>query len=192
MSTYLFLIPLLLGFASNAASAFTTAFSKRWGERRGSLLTVILRDVLGIPVWAIGLGLAFHATSPALFASTPAVGIVGWLTICAGGVIIIIALLSIRVRAAAPSTQDTLVQRGLYARVRHPIHSGTLLEFLGLFILKPTFTVAVACLLGVIWVLVQTRLEEFDLLQRLPGYREYMRQVPCFLPRLGANKSIQV
>ncbi len=41
-----------------------------------------------------------------------------------------------------------------------------------------------ACALGVAWILLQTRLEEYDLLQRLPGYREYRRAVPCFPPRL--------
>jgi protein-S-isoprenylcysteine O-methyltransferase Ste14 len=189
MSAYIFLLPLVLGFACNAASAFTTAFSKRWGERRGSLITVILRDVLGIPVWAIGLGLAFHATSPALFASTLVTDTLGWLMICAGAVIILIALFSIRTRAAAPSMQDTLVQRGPYAHVRHPIHSGALLEFIGLFLLSPTQTVGVAVILGIAWILVQTKLEEVDLLQRLQGYREYMRRVPGFLPRLGTRKS---
>ncbi len=192
MSTYLFLIPLLLGFACNAASAFTTAFSKQWGERRGSLVTVVLRDVLGIPVWAIGLVLAFRAQSPSLFASTLATDILGWLLICVGGAIIILALLSIRMRAAAPAARDTLVQRGLYAHVRHPIHSGTFLEFLGLFLLNPTLAVTVALTLGVAWLLVQTRLEEFDLLQRLPGYREYMQRVPCFLPRVGTTHSTQI
>ena len=38
--------------------------------------------------------------------------------------------------------------------------------------------------LGVGWVLIQARLEELDLLQRMPAYREYMQRVPRFLPRL--------
>lgn len=32
--------------------------------------------------------------------------------------------------------------------------------------------------------MVQTRLEEIDLLQRMPNYRDYMNAVPRFLPRL--------
>ncbi len=83
-----------------------------------------------------------------------------------------------------PSTQDALAQNGIYAHVRHPIHAGTLLEFIGLFIVMPTQVVTLACVLGIAWVLVQTRLEEYDLLQRLPGYRDYMDRVPRFLPRL--------
>ena len=56
---YVFLIPLLLGFALNSASAFTAAYSRRWGEWRGQLASVLLRDVLGIPMWVVGLALQF-------------------------------------------------------------------------------------------------------------------------------------
>ncbi|MFH1523633.1 MAG: methyltransferase [Chloroflexota bacterium] len=181
--TFLFFIPLVLGFSFNLASAFTTIFSRKWGERGGSILTAVLRDILGIPVWAIGFGLAAITPSPGLFAPVVATQILGWFLIGAGGVIILAALITICVRAAIPSTVDALAQDGLYAYVRHPIHSGTLLEFFGLFIIIPTQVVALACTLGIIWVLVQTRLEELDLLQRLPAYREYMQRVPRFVPR---------
>jgi protein-S-isoprenylcysteine O-methyltransferase Ste14 len=180
---FYFLIPLLLGFSFNLASAFTTAFSRKWGERNGSIVTIILRDVLGIPVWAIGFGLAFVTPSLTLFTSTLYTDIVGWFLITVGGVIILIALVTIRWRAAGPSSRDTLAEDGLYAYVRHPIHSGTFLEFMGLLLLKPTSAVALACVLGVIWVLIQTRLEELDLLQRLPAYRGYLQRIPRFVPR---------
>jgi hypothetical protein len=51
---FIFLVPLMFGFAANLASAFTTAFSRRWGERRGAVITAVLRDILGIPVWVLG------------------------------------------------------------------------------------------------------------------------------------------
>lgn len=180
---FLFLIPLVLGFSFNLASAFTTAFTRRWGERGGSVLTVVLRNVFGIPVWAIGFGLAALTPSPVLFAVTIPTQILGWLLVGIGCVIILAALVTIRARAAMPSTVDALAQDGLYAHVRHPIHSGTLLEFFGLLIIRPTQVIALACALGIVWVLIQTRLEEQDLLQRLPAYREYMQRVPRFAPR---------
>jgi protein-S-isoprenylcysteine O-methyltransferase Ste14 len=34
------------------------------------------------------------------------------------------------------------------------------------------------------WLIAQARLEELDLVKRLPAYREYMEQVPRFVPRL--------
>jgi protein-S-isoprenylcysteine O-methyltransferase Ste14 len=184
---FLFLIPLVIGFVFNLASALTTAFSRRWGDRRGSLITMILRNILGIPVWAIGFGLAARTQSQLLFSKMIVTDVIGLLIIMAGGLIILIALVAIRLRAVAPSTRDHLVRNSLYAQVRHPIHTGAFLEFAGLFLLKPTQSIAIACVLGVIWVLIQTRLEEYDLLQRLPNYREYMNQVPRFLPRLRRN-----
>jgi protein-S-isoprenylcysteine O-methyltransferase Ste14 len=141
-------------------------------------------EISCIPVWSLGFFLAARTPSPALFVPTAAAQAVGWSIIAAGSVIIIVALIALGLRAIAPSTQDALAQTGLYAYVRHPIHTGTLLEFIGLFIVTPTQTVTLACVLGMAWALVQTKLEEYDLLQRLPAYRDYMDRVPRFLPSL--------
>jgi len=180
---YIFLFPLLVGFIFNCASAWTTFYSRRWGERRGSIVTVVLRDILGIPVWAIGFALAARAQSPLIFARTTVTNVAGIFLIVVGSAIIIVALVTIRSKAAAPSLKDGLVKSGAYARVRHPIHSGTFLEFAGLFLLRPIVPVAVACALGTIWIFFQSSLEESDLVQRIPAYREYMKEVPRFLPR---------
>jgi protein-S-isoprenylcysteine O-methyltransferase Ste14 len=107
-----------------------------------------------------------------------------WLLLLVGGMITIVAFLSIRWRAVAPSVQDTLVTQGAYAYIRHPLYSGMMLELTGLFLYKPTFTVLVACVLGVIWVMIQARLEEIDLMQRLPAYKDYMQHVPRFVPKI--------
>jgi protein-S-isoprenylcysteine O-methyltransferase Ste14 len=184
MDMFLFLIPLLVGFVFNSLSAFTAEFSRRFGDRVGSLLTILLRDVLGIPVWAAGFFLAAWTSSPFLFKPAPGVKAAGWILIAAGGLIILAALVTIRLRSMAPSTRDSLAQSGIYDRVRHPIHSGTFLEFLGVFLVRPSVTVGLACALGVIWVLIQTMCEERDLLQRIPEYREYMDRVPRFFPRI--------
>jgi protein-S-isoprenylcysteine O-methyltransferase Ste14 len=184
---YVFLIPLLFGFACNLASAFTMALARRWGPRRGMLACVVLRDVLGIPVWALGFGLAVQVPAPRLLAPALAADLAGWALAAAGGVIILLALVTLGGRAVRPFIHDTLVKTGLYARVRHPIHAGTLLEFAGLSLLRPSLPVVVACALGALWVLAQTWLEERDLLQRLPDYRAYMQRVPRFLPRKRAK-----
>jgi protein-S-isoprenylcysteine O-methyltransferase Ste14 len=180
---YLFLIPLLLGFIFNSASAFTAYYSRQFGERGGRLVSIMLRDVVGIPVWVIGYVVAAKASSTTLFRHVTIASVLEWLLILAGVAIISVGVLSLRWRAAAPSTKDTLVQHGLYAHIRHPLYSGMILELVGIFLLIPTFTMLVACTLGVIWVMVQARLEEMDLVKRLPAYREYMRRVPRFIPR---------
>jgi protein-S-isoprenylcysteine O-methyltransferase Ste14 len=185
MSVFFFLIPLIIGFTFNVLSAFTAAFSRKWGNRRGSLVTVLFRDILGIPVWVIGFCLASIAPSPYLFGRASGVEIAGWCLIAAGGLIIVVALISIRLRSLAPTIKDSLARSGLYANIRHPIHSGTILEFLGLFLVRPSATIGAACALGVIWVFMQTMFEEQDLLQRIPEYREYIDRVPRFFPRIG-------
>ncbi|MGB7539201.1 MAG: methyltransferase [Anaerolineales bacterium] len=180
----LFLIPLAIGFICNLASAFTSVYSAKWGERTGSIVTVLLRDVFGIPVWGLGFALAAISISPLLFSPGIATVGLGWILITAGAAVIVIALWTIRIRAAAPTTRDTLAETGIYARIRHPIHAGTILEFLGLLLIRPSGALTLACALGLAWVLLQTRFEEWDLLRRIPGYREYMDRVPRFFPRL--------
>jgi protein-S-isoprenylcysteine O-methyltransferase Ste14 len=55
----------------------------------------------------------------------------------------------------------------------------------GLALLRPTLAVVLACSLRFAWLMIQARLAEVDLVQRLPAYREYMEEVPRFIPRLG-------
>lgn len=181
---YFFLIPLLLGFACNAASAFTNAFTRRWGEARGRKFIYILRNLLGIPLWAIGLALAVRLPAPLFFTPAPATQLLGWLLMISGAALIWAALLNLGWRAAAPSRGDKLEAHGVYSRIRHPIYSGLLLEFAGILLVDPSLPVLVAVILGTAWVFIQARLEEIDLLQRMPAYREYMQRVPGFLPRL--------
>jgi protein-S-isoprenylcysteine O-methyltransferase Ste14 len=181
---YTFLVLLFFGFACNLASAFTIVYSKKWGKRAGSTITILLRDIFGIPVWGFGFVLAAGTSSPFLFTTTAILSAAGWVSIAIGAVIIVIALATIRMRSAAPTANDALAETGIYARIRHPIHTGTLLEFLGIVLIRPSVTVALACGLGAGWVLLQTWFEEWDLLRRIPGYREYMDRVPRFVPRI--------
>jgi protein-S-isoprenylcysteine O-methyltransferase Ste14 len=58
------------------------------------------------------------------------------------------------------------------------------MELTGLFLWIPKISVLMACLTVVIWVMIQARLEEMDLVERLPVYKEYIQRVPRFLPWL--------
>jgi protein-S-isoprenylcysteine O-methyltransferase Ste14 len=182
---YIFLIPLLLGFAFNLASAFTAAYSARLGERRGQLVSALLRDMLGIPVWALGLVLAVRTSSSQLVATNGVSDTFAWFLLAVGSLLQVWAFVFMRVRAVAPTTRDSLVRQGPYARIRHPMYTGLLCQFAGLTLYVPTPPVVLACLLGAGWAVLQAHLEERDLLRRVPGYSEYMQQVPRFFPRLG-------
>jgi protein-S-isoprenylcysteine O-methyltransferase Ste14 len=178
-----FLTPLLLGFALCGASAFTAAYSHRWGERGGKIATAILRNLLGIPLWYIGVVLAWLQPAPLLFTPGVTTTVLAWLLIVLGLMPVIWGHLALGWKTHFPSLKDTLVRDGLYGYVRHPIYAGGLLIFIGPPLLKPTTTVALACALALVWLIVQTRLEESDLMQRMPAYKEYMEKVPRFVPR---------
>ncbi len=181
---WLALVLLLVGFVCNAASAFTTAFSRRWGEARGRLVTGVLRNVLGIPVWVAGLVLGVRVPAEPLWPRSMWGTGLAWLLLLAGAALQTWALLSLRMRAAVPATTDALVETGPYAHLRHPIYAGLLLEFAGIVLTRPTWAAAVACGLGAAWAVLQAKLEEVDLAQRLPAYRDDMARVPRFVPRL--------
>ena len=186
---FFFLIPLILGFVLAGASAFTAAYSRWWGEAGGRIATSILRNFLGIPLWLLGFLLAWIQPAAPFFSPSGMSFVLGWSLILAGSVPVLWGHVQLGWRTHMPSVRDTLVRNGLYAYVRHPIYSGGLLIFTGLALLKPTLTVALASGLAGVFFVVQARLEEIDLVQRLPQYREYMKQVPRFFPRLWARKS---
>ena len=175
---------MLVGFVFNWASAFTEFYSRRFGERVGRRMTFITRNILGIPVWVFGLILAFRESAPPLFSPSLIINILGWMLVLAGPIPMIWALLFLRRRAYRPTMQDTLVSSGIFKYIRHPIYSGVLLELIGGILLHPMLPAIIACLLGCVYVYIQARLEEMDLTRRVSGYREYMKQVPRFFPRL--------
>jgi protein-S-isoprenylcysteine O-methyltransferase Ste14 len=180
-----FLIPVAIGFAFNWASAFTHFFSRKWGERRGRVVTFITRNILGIPVWALGIALATRTEARLLFEAGVAARVLAWVLLGLGTILMIWALVLLRLRSFRPTEKDTLVDRGLFAHIRHPIYSGLLLDFIGLVLMRPTVPVLVASAMGWVFVFVQARFEELDLVERIPPYREYMKRVPRFCPRLG-------
>ncbi len=183
ISKFLFLVFLLTGFAFNWASAFTHFYSRRWGDRRGRRVTFVTRNILGIPVWAFGVILAYRESSPLFFVPSPAVKILAWILLGGGTILMIWALALLRLRSFRPTETDTLVASGLFKHIRHPIYSGLLLDFTGLMLMRPTPLVLLVFVLGFGFVFIQARLEETDLVERIPAYREYMKEVPRFFPR---------
>lgn len=183
--TGLAIFVIMTGFALVGASAFTSAYSRRWGEKGGQWATIILRNLLGIPLWVTGFVLAWLEPSPLLFNPTITLKLIGLFLILSGSVPLIWGHIELGWRTHMPSIKDTLVRHGLYAHVRHPIYAGGFAIAVGLALIRPTSSFALACALGFIWLIVQARLEEVDLVERMLGYRDYMREVPRFLPRLG-------
>jgi protein-S-isoprenylcysteine O-methyltransferase Ste14 len=183
-------ILLLVGFGLNSASALTVVYTRHLGEWGGQAVTFILRIILGIPLWCTGLALATEVESISLIQTGLWTKAAGWVLVSIGCAPIIAGLIELGLSTAMYSSSSELVMDGIYAHIRHPIYTGMLFEFVGIFFLSPTLVGLAACLLGLAWVQVQVRLEEFDLVQRLPGYGDYMGKVPRFFPK-GLAQSLQ-
>ena len=173
-----------MGFALAGLSAFTTAFARRWGAKLGMAVTFVLRNILGIPLLILGAALAWTSGAPFLFAPNKITRLAAWFLIIAGAVPFVWGHINIGRPSHMPSMSDALVSDGLYAYARHPIYSGAMVLLVGLILIRPSVTWALGCVLAIVWLVIQARLEEMDLVQRIPAYRDYMEKVPRFLPRI--------
>lgn len=115
---------IITGFTLVGASAFTAAFSRWWGEKGGQIATMVLRNLLGIPLWFTGFVLAWLAPSPFLFNPGLRTRLSGAFLIVAGSIPFIWGHIELGWRTHMPSVKDTLVRHGLYAHARHPIYAG--------------------------------------------------------------------
>ncbi len=152
---FLFLIPLLTGFVLAGASAFTAAYSRRFGERGGQVVTAVLRNLLGIPLWLIGYIWAWVIPSPFVLAPSVLFPALGWILVIAGAIPVAVGHIYVGMRSHLPSVRDTLVRHGLCAYVRHPIYAGGLVVMPGLVLIRPTLTVLAASALIVAWLFGQ-------------------------------------
>lgn len=182
---------LFLAFSSylcNLASSFTAAYSKQWGPNAGRLVTALLRNLLGLPLLGAAFVAAVRASDPAPLRAAAFLAACGWILILAGGAVIVAAVLTLRLPAAAPSVRDRLVRRGLYSRVRHPLYVGVLIELAGAVGVHPSGLMALLCVLTAVWVVLQAVFEERDLLVRMPDYRDYMDSTGRFFPRRALRR----
>ena len=70
-----------------------------------------------------------------------------------------------------------LVDRGLYARVRHPFYTGFLAALLGLALWLQSYAAVVGLVVVLASLVVRIHVEEEHLAETLPGYAEYMQRV---------------
>ncbi len=73
----------------------------------------------------------------------------------------------------------TVCNRGLYKYIRHPGYSGMMLSWIGFPLVLNSAYSAIPVLLGIILLIVRTRLEDIFLSSELTGYREYMKTTKC-------------
>ena len=145
--------------------------------------------------WVVGqgllLGLEALVSIPAL-AALPPDSAVGWSSfgagICVGLVSGWLGLRGLRDLGAnltalpAPRRGAVLVDRGVYARVRHPIYAAVIMAAVAwaLVVISPP---AMLVALGLAaWLDLKSRREEVWLLAHHPGYADYRRCTRRFVP----------
>ena len=79
----------------------------------------------------------------------------------------------------------TLVTRGPYAYVRHPVYAAYMLWGLGSFLISPGWKYGIFLVGAYSLQFLRARAEEKLLLESQPGYADYFRRVPMLIPDLG-------
>ena len=84
--------------------------------------------------------------------------------------------------------EHKVIDTGPYKLMRHPVITSFFGIAAGLFLINPGLT-TLAALMYTIWDFTRAARQEEDLLLRtLPGYAEYARRTPRFLPRLWRSR----
>jgi len=84
--------------------------------------------------------------------------------------------------------EHKVIDSGPYALMRHPVITSFFGISTGLFLINPALT-TLAALLYTIWDFARAAHQEEDLLtQTLPGYADYARRTPRFLPRVWRSR----
>lgn len=84
--------------------------------------------------------------------------------------------------------EHKVINTGPYALMKHPVITSFFGIAGGLFLLNPAVT-TLAALLYTIWDFTRAARQEEDLLTKtLPGYADYARRTPRFLPRLKRSR----
>ena len=123
------------------------------------------------------LAVAFvRPMGPMLFDANAVAGIMGRFLLASAGVTVAAAFTSLgsAVRISpAPRSGATLVDRGIYRYLRHPMYTTGVLVSVGLMLVQPRITVAATALAVIVFYLIKARYEESLLLERYPGYAAY-------------------
>lgn len=84
--------------------------------------------------------------------------------------------------------EHKVIDTGPYKLMRHPVITSFFGIAAGLFLVNPSLT-TLAALTYTVWDFTRAARQEEDLLARsLPGYAEYARQTPRFVPRLWKSR----
>ncbi len=152
-------------------------FAGSFRERGGSW--VVAQSILMVAVLVLGVTNRGEGPNPPLLTT-------GALLCAVGGYFGIAGVRGLgrnRTPYPRPLPEAHLVQSGIYARVRHPLYTSVILVCLGWALIWRSRPALAAALLLIPFFYAKARREERWLVVRFPGYIEYARRVPRFVPR---------
>jgi len=127
-------------------------------------------------------------------AALPPVRPLGWALLVAGAAILLggawIAFRGIRdlgrnlTALPAPTRDASLVDTGVYRRVRHPIYAGVIVLGLGWAVFVSSLMSLLVAVLLAGWLDLKSRREEVWLVAHHAGYAAYRRRTARFVPGL--------
>lgn len=109
-----------------------------------------------------------------------------------GAGVVVIALINLNTNLSpfpSPKASGELIQRGIYAFIRHPIYTGIVLAGIGWSLVSLNAVRILITGLLLLLFYFKARYEEGLLRQRFEGYPEYMKRSGMFLPRLFIRKT---
>lgn len=166
-----------------------------------------IRTALGDPwVWGqfllialVLFGIPWVATTadPAgplgwLVAPAPVARLAGLLPLLAGAALMLLSALHLGrnlTPATTPIADGEMIERGVYAHVRHPMYAGLILVLWGTAWLGGNWRMGLlTALVALLYFDRKAAAEERKLVLRYPGYSGYMKRVPKLIPGLGAER----
>ena len=100
-----------------------------------------------------------------------------------GGMINLVGLLTMRKAFTIMSEARTLITRGIFNYVRHPLYAGHFIMFFGSMLLRLQAASIALYLIFLITQIVRAHIEERKLLAAFDEYEPYRRQTGMFWPR---------
>lgn len=142
---------------------------------------VVVQFVLMVAV--IALGVLFHGNWTNVPVITTGVG----LFVLGGyfGLAGVAVLGRNRTPFPRPREHSEMIVHGIYSRVRHPLYTSVILVSLGWALIWESWAASAVALALIPFFHAKARREEDWLRDKFPGYADYARRVPRFLPRLG-------
>ncbi|MBF0198156.1 MAG: isoprenylcysteine carboxylmethyltransferase family protein [Planctomycetes bacterium] len=109
----------------------------------------------------------------------------GLLLMAFGEVITVIGMTSLKSSFSIATEARTLVTRGLYRYIRHPLYCGEILSVIGFALYFPCIWTIANALLFSILQLLRARNEENMLKRNFPYYEEYQKKTGFVTPKIS-------